>query len=195
MQDEERLERTDGSLDGDGPGEDQLSDSAESEAREAHGTDEPEPQPQVEELREELELLNDRHLRLAAEFDNYRRRSRAQLVEAGVRAQASLVGDLLDALDDFGRVTSVDPEIATVESVLEGITLVERKLLQPLHDAGLEELNPAGAAFNPTEMEAMARAPAESEDEDETVDQVFQKGFRFGGHLVRPARVSVRKFK
>jgi molecular chaperone GrpE len=150
---------------------------------------------QVEELREELEELNDRHLRLAAEFDNYRRRSQAQLLKSGVRAQADLVSSLLDALDDFGRVTSVDPETATVESVLEGIALVERKLFQLLEEAGLEELDPAGSAFDPNVMEAMARAPADSQEEDDTVDEVFQKGFRFGGQLVRPARVSVRKFE
>ena len=157
--------------------------------------EEPDVEPRVEELRQELEFLNDRHLRLAAEFDNYRRRSQAQLGESGTRAQASLIGRLLEALDDFGRVTSVDPEIATVESVLEGVALVERKLFQLLDDAGLEELDPVGATFDPNVMEAMARAPAESEEDDDTVDQVFQKGFRFGGHLVRPARVSVRKFE
>ena len=150
---------------------------------------------QVEELRQELELLNDRHLRLAAEFENYRRRSQAQLMESGTRAQASLVGNLLDALDDLGRVTSIDPEAATVESVLEGVALVERKLFQLLQDAGLEELDPVGAPFDPNVMEAMARVPAESEGDDDTVEQVFQRGFRFGGHLVRPARVSVRKLE
>ena len=150
---------------------------------------------QIEELRGELESLEDRHLRLAAEFDNYRRRSQAQLVESGARAQASLIGALLDVLDDFGRVTSIDPEVATVESVLEGVALVERKLFQLLQEAGLEELDPVGAPFDPNVMEAMARVPAESEEDDDIVDLVFQKGFRFAGHLVRPARVSVRKFE
>ncbi len=97
-------------------------------------------------------------------------------------------------LDDFGRVTSIDPELATVESVLEGLALMERKLFQVLEDAGLEELDPVGSPFDPNVMEAMVRKPAESEDEDDIVDDVFQKGFRFAGHLVRPARVSVRKY-
>lgn len=149
----------------------------------------------VDELREALDSLNDRHLRLAAEFDNYRRRSQIQLGESGVRAQASLVERLLDVLDDFGRVTSIDPESATVESVLEGVTLVERKLHQLLEGAGLEEVDPVGEPFDPNVMEAMAASPAKSEDEDDVVGQVFQKGFRFRGHLVRPARVSVLKFE
>ena len=171
-----------------------LAEAAEGGKPPADG-EESDAELQVEELRQELELLNDRHLRLAAEFENYRRRSQAQLMESGTRAQASLVGNLLDALDDLGRVTSIDPEAATVESVLEGVALVERKLFQLLQDAGLEELDPVGAPFDPNVMEAMARVPAESEGDDDTVEQVFQRGFRFGGHLVRPARVSVRKLE
>ncbi len=157
--------------------------------------EEPDLKVQVEELCRELELINDRHLRLAAEFDNYRRRSQVQLMESGMRAQASLVGTLLDALDDLGRVTSIDLGVATVESVLEGVALVERKLYRLLQDAGLEELDPEGEPFDPNVMEAMVRVPAESEGDDDMVDQVLQKGFRFGGHLIRPARVSVRKFQ
>ena len=150
---------------------------------------------QAESLRSELDELNDRHLRLAAEFDNYRRRAQTQLGEAGVRAQASLVEALLDVLDDFERVTSLDPEAASVESVLEGVAMVERKLTRVLEEAGLEELDPEGAPFDPNVMEAMTRVPAESPDDDDVVDQVLQRGFRFGGHLVRPARVSVRKYE
>lgn len=149
----------------------------------------------IEELRGELESLGDRHLRLAAEFDNYRRRSQAQLMESGSRAQATLIGVLLEALDDLSRVTAVDPEAATAESVLEGVVLVERKLFRILREAGLEELDVVGASFDPNIMEAMVRTLAESEEEDDTVDQVLQKGFRFAGHLVRPARVSVRKLE
>jgi molecular chaperone GrpE len=147
------------------------------------------------ELRLELENQQDRYLRLAAEFDNFRRRSLAQMGDSEIRAQAKLIGTLLQALDDMGRVTSLDPEAATVESVLEGVALVERKLYQLLNEAGLEEVNPEGAPFDPNVMEAMMRVPTDSAEEDDTVDQVFQRGFRFRGHLVRPARVSVRKLE
>ncbi len=149
---------------------------------------------EIEALRSELEEARDRHLRLAAEFDNFRRRSVQQLAEAETRAQASLIGRLLDALDDLGRVTALDPEAATVEALLEGVALVERKVFHLLREAGLEELNPAGDPFDPNLMEAMVRVPAESEEEDDLVGDVLQRGFLFAGHLVRPARVSVRKF-
>lgn len=148
---------------------------------------------QVRELREELQALNDRHLRLAAEFDNYRKRSQAELGSSGVRAQAALVQDLVEVLDDFHRVTSMNPEGATVESLLDGVAMVEQKLHRILEEAGLEALEPENQPFDPNEMEAMVRVPTDSPEEDDTVDQVLQTGFRFKGRLVRPARVSVRK--
>ncbi len=144
-------------------------------------------------LERELEELSDRHLRLAAEFENYRKRTREELLSSGARAQASLVATLLDAFDDFHRVTELDEAGATLETVLEGVRMVERKLERALADAGVEWLDPAGEAFDPERMEAVMRVPAADEDEDDTVEQVFQRGVLLKGHLVRPARVTVRK--
>jgi molecular chaperone GrpE len=147
-------------------------------------------------LQSEFDELNDRHLRLAAEFTNYRRRVEGEMTAAWDRAQSDLVRRLLDVLDDLQRVALLDPkdEAVTVEAIVEGIDLVERKFLKSLRDAGAEMIEPEpGAAFNPELMEAMMRVPAEHDDQDETVAQVFQKGYEFRGHLVRPARVSVYK--
>lgn len=149
----------------------------------------------VDGLRQEFQELNDRHLRLAAEFDNFRRRSHAQLGESGTRAQASLVSGLLDVLDDFHRMAHLEPDETTVSSLLEGVRLVEQKLHHALEEAGLEEIEAQGSTFDPNSMEAMMKEPAESEEEDETVSRILQKGFRFKGHLIRPARVSVRKYE
>lgn len=146
-------------------------------------------------VQNELESLRDRHIRLVAEFDNFRRRSQGEMRECAARAQAALAGKLIEVLDDFARVVALDPEGASVESILEGVTLVERKLFRTLEEAGLEELDPVGDSFDPNVMEALVRVPADSSEEDDMVDQVFQRGFRFGGHLVRPARVSVRKYE
>lgn len=152
------------------------------------------PADEAGELRGKLEILTDRHLRLAAEFENYRKRSRSELAQSGIRAQARLIASLLEALDDLEGVAALDPEATPAAAVLDGIVLVERKLFQLLEEAGLEEVDASGASFDPNVMEAMTRAPADSEAEDDTVEQVFRKGFLFGGQLVRPARVSVRKF-
>jgi molecular chaperone GrpE len=148
---------------------------------------------EAERLRTELSELNDRHLRLAAEFDNFRRRSQSQMGQSGLRAQASLVEKLLDVLDDFERMSELDPDQASVDSVLEGMELVERKLHRVLTDAGLEPIDPEGEPFDPNSMEAMLKEPTDEPEEDDTVGQVLQRGFRFRGQLVRPARVSVRQ--
>jgi molecular chaperone GrpE len=150
---------------------------------------------QLDSLQSEFGALNDRHLRLAAEFQNYRRRAESEMTEAWSRAQSDLVRRFLDVLDDLQRVAELDPteESASVESIVEGIDLVERKFVRALEDAGVEVIDPAGARFDPETMEAMLRVPAKSAEEDDLVQDVFQNGYRLKGHLIRPARVSVKK--
>jgi molecular chaperone GrpE len=142
-------------------------------------------------LREEFESLSDRHLRLVAEFNNFRRRSEQERLGAWSRAQADLVGNFLDVLDDLHRVAELDLTNAAVEAIMEGIDLVERKFFRVLLDSGVEMSDPVGEVFDPEVMEAMMRVPAESDDHVDTVAQVFQKGYSLKGILVRPARVSV----
>lgn len=151
---------------------------------------------EMKRLQDEFDGLNDRHLRLAAEFTNYRRRVEGEMSGTWDRAQADLVRRFLDVLDDLQRVALLDPadEAVTVQSIVEGIDLVERKFLRALEDAGAEILTPAsGTAFDPERMEAMMRVPTDDEEMDDTVADVFAKGYLFRGHLVRPARVTVHK--
>jgi molecular chaperone GrpE len=143
-------------------------------------------------LQREFANLSDRHLRLAAEFDNYRRRSERERVELWARAQADLAMRLLDALDDLDRVTH-HAESASADALLRGMQLVERKLRQSLQAAGLETVEPKGARFDPNSMEAVALVPADTEEDDGVVADVFQRGYRFKGALLRPARVRVKK--
>lgn len=166
-------------------------ESTPEEAQEEAAEDELEAQLDL--LQDEFDALRDRHLRLAADFENYRRRAESEMRQSWVRAQADLIRRLLDALDDLQRVTDVEPEATSVQALLEGVQLVERKLGQALEDAGAEVVDPAGEAFDPNTMEAVMRVPADPDEEDDVVDQVFQKGYTFKGHLVRPARVSVKK--
>lgn len=146
-----------------------------------------------ERLRRERDRYRDRHLRLAADFDNYRKRTEDRLGQRWDLAQADLVGRLLDPLDDLLRVTALEPESASVEAIVEGVEMVERKFLQVLEEAGVEIVDPLGEPFDPNTMEAMMRVPPESDDLEDTVERVFQRGYALRGHLVRPARVSVYK--
>lgn len=140
-----------------------------------------------------LAELQDRYLRLAAEFENYRKRTRDELAQSATRAQGRLVASLLDAVDDFQRIHALDADAVSATSVLEGVALVERKLMHALEEAGLAMLNPAGAPFDPNTMEALLRVPTDDPALDDMVDQVLQPGAHFHDLLLRPARVSVRK--
>ncbi len=178
-----------GNLPDDGPG---AAAPAVDEAQASEGVS-PEAAASESASREELEALNDRYLRLAAEFTNYRRRSEQERSGVWSRAQGELVEKLLDVLDDLQRVAALDLDNATVEAIMEGIDLVDRKFMRILADAGVEVLDPAGERFDPQTMEAMMRVPAESEEDDDRVAMVFQKGYALNGQLLRPARVGVRK--
>ncbi|MCG8468206.1 MAG: nucleotide exchange factor GrpE [Gemmatimonadetes bacterium] len=149
--------------------------------------------PDDEELEPEAELavLRDRHLRLAAEFDNFRRRTRKELFEAGERARAELAGELLEVLDDLQRVADTPCEGTTTEALHQGTELVAKKLTKTLADAGMEAVNPLGERFDPNLHEAILVAPTDDESKDETVSQVVRIGYRLGDRLLRPAQVGV----
>lgn len=147
-------------------------------------------------LQAEFDSLNDRHLRLAAEFNNFRRRAEQESLGTWARAQTDLVRKFLDVLDDLQRVSGLDPadEATTVESIVEGIDLVERKFVRALEDAGVTVIDPAeGDAFDPEHMEAMMKVPVDDDSKDDVVAATFQKGYQLDDNLVRPARVSVYK--
>ncbi len=144
---------------------------------------------------QEATAARERYLRLAAEFDNYKKRVERERSEAWNRAQAQLAEKLLDVLDDLQRVAHFAPETATAQALLEGAQMVERKLQRALESAGLEEVEAAGLAFDPSAHEALMAVPADSQEEDNTVADVFQKGYRFKGTLLRPARVRVKKYE
>jgi molecular chaperone GrpE len=148
----------------------------------------PSEHPAVAELAE----VTDRYLRLAADYDNFRKRTARERNELVTRSQADLARRLLEALDDLGRVAHLDPAATAAADVIAGVELVERKVLRELGTAGLEPVASADVPFDPNIHEAIATVPAASEGEDHTVAAVFQVGYRFNGTLLRPARVQVR---
>lgn len=149
------------------------------------------PGEAVRRLSDELAALKDQHLRLAADFDNFRKRTQRERGETWARAQAHVVSNILDALDDLARVSALDPAGAQPKDVLEGVQLVERKLVRELQSAGLERVGAPGERFDPNLHEAVTTAPAQGPDQDHVIAGVLQPGYRFGGALLRPARVTV----
>ncbi|HEY3011726.1 MAG TPA: nucleotide exchange factor GrpE [Gemmatimonadales bacterium] len=142
------------------------------------------------ELEGDLAELKDRHLRLAAEYDNYRKRSSRERAELADRAQASFVAKLLDVLDDLERLMASDPA-TPLPSLREGLSAVDRKLWKDLQDAGVERIDPVGTPFDPALHEAVSTVPAPDKSSDHMVSATFQPGYLFKGTLVRPARVQV----
>jgi molecular chaperone GrpE len=141
-------------------------------------------------LQNEVAELKDRHLRLAAEFDNYRKRITRERADLTDRAQANFVAKLLDVLDDVDRLVASDP--ATPLPVLrEGLSAVDRKLWKDLEEAGVERIDPVGSTFDPSLHEAVSTIAAPDPSLDHTVSATFQPGYRFKAVLIRPARVQV----
>ena len=136
----------------------------------------------------------DKHLRLAAEFDNFRKRMIRERQEAGGKAQADLVLGLLEGLDDIMRFAHLDPATVDSATVVQGVAMVERKLFKSLAGHGLEIVDPSDRPFDPAFHEAVATEPAASSDEDHMVARVYQPGYVFRGQLLRPARVVVKQW-
>jgi molecular chaperone GrpE len=150
---------------------------------------EPEAQA-IRRLEDQLEQERDRYLRLAAEYDNYRKRAARERTELADRSQAALVVRLLDALDDMDRLVA-DGASASAEQMRQAVELVDKKLRKELLAAGLERIDPAGGPFDPSLHEAVSTLPPPSPELDHQVSATFQAGYRFKGALVRPARVQV----
>ena len=148
-------------------------------------------QSRMQRLTGELDELKDRHLRLGAEFDNYRKRVARERSELADRAQAAFAGRLLDVLDDVDRLVVQAEQGGSLDSLREGLRLVDRKLRKELEGVGLERIDPAGKPFDPQEHEAVSVVSAPSADDEHNVSATFQAGYRFKGILVRPARVQV----
>lgn len=142
----------------------------------------------------DLAVERDRYLRLAAEYDNYRKRSAKERSDAGSRAQADLVRQLIEALDDIARFAHVDPASTDAETIVQGVDMVEKKMMKALGSAGLQVINPVGETFDPAIHEAVATEPTSAPEDDHVVSRVYQPGYVFNSQLLRPARVVVKQW-
>ena len=139
----------------------------------------------------EAEVWKDRYLRAAAEYDNFRKRTTKERAETWTRAQAELVSRLADALDDLARFAHIDPAEIDSRTLHEGVDLVERKVWKELENAGVTRIDNAGVPFDPNVHEAVTTQPAAKPEQDHTVGQVVQPGYKMRDTLLRPARVIV----
>jgi molecular chaperone GrpE len=142
-------------------------------------------------LQGEIDRLQDRLLRLQAEFDNFRKRETRERAAAWARAKADLASKLLGSLDDLRRVAQLDPAETATAAIVDGVALVEQKLDEVLDKEGLVRVGEEGAPFDPHYHEAIAMIPSPTQQMDGRIAGVAQIGYRFGELLLRPARVQV----
>ena len=146
-------------------------------------------------LEGELADMKDKYLRLAAEYDNFKKRSVKERTETWQRAQAELVQRLVDALDDLARFAHVDPAQTDAKTIHDGVDMVERKMWKALDAAGVTRVDQVGVAFDPHVHEAVTTRPADHPAKDHTVGAILQPGYRMGDALIRPARVIVLQWQ
>lgn len=147
---------------------------------------------QIEAAKQQAAEANDRFLRLQADWDNYRRRTAQERLDERQRATEKLVVDLLPVIDDLERAIEhadnlTDP---AAKQFVEGVSAVCNKLVGVLNKEGVEVVNPVGEAFDPLSHQAVSQIE-DTQAYDETVAQVYQKGYRMGGKDIRTAMVVV----
>ena len=147
---------------------------------------------QIESAKQQAAEANDRFLRLQADWDNYRRRTAQERLDERQRATEKLVVDLLPVIDDLERAIEhadnlTDP---AAKQFVEGVSAVCNKLVGVLNKEGVEVVNPVGEAFDPLSHQAVSQIE-DTQAYDETVAQVYQKGYRMGGKDIRTAMVVV----
>ena len=165
-------------------------------AEESHEDDDPEEDEPEEDERDEIirtlkaekAALESRVLRAHADMENFKKRSEREKLDSIKFANKQVFFDILNVLDNFERAlfSVEDPN----DNFVIGVTMIQKQLLELLKQNGVEEIEALGRAFDPYLDEAMAREET-SEHEENTILEVFQKGFRFQGLLLRPTKVKV----
>ena len=136
----------------------------------------------------------DKYLRLAAEWDNFKKRSARDIGEFVRTAERDLISDLTEVFDDFARALDADHKSESMERFSQGISQIKNKFWTALEKRGLEQLNSVGTRFNPEEHDALLRTPSD-EHEEGVVMQEISPGYRLGGKILRHAKVVVSQGK
>lgn len=149
-------------------------------------------QEKVDELQAKLTETEGRTLRLQADFENYKRRVQMDKQAAEKYRAQSLVSDILPALDNFERAMQVEATDEQTKSLLQGMEMVHRQLLEALAKEGVEVIEAVGKQFDPNEHQAIMQVE-DSEFESNAVVEEFQKGYKLKDRVIRPSMVKVNQ--
>ena len=146
----------------------------------------------VKKLEAELEEWKNSYTRKLAEFQNFTKRKENEVAEMRKYASEGIIVKLLDNIDNLERAVDASKESQNFDSLIEGVNMILNNLKHLLAEEGVEEIEAAGKEYNPYEHKAMITENKEELD-DNVVVQVFQKGYKMKGKVVRPAMVTVNK--
>ncbi|MCL6571592.1 MAG: nucleotide exchange factor GrpE [Bacillus sp. (in: Bacteria)] len=151
-----------------------------------------EQQQKIQMLKDKLEAADNRYLRLQADFDNFRRRTRLDLEASEKYRAQKLIANLLPALDNFERAMKIEADNEQTKPLLQGMDMIYRGLLEALKDEGVEPIESVGKEFNPHQHQAVMQGEDENYGTN-IVTAEFQKGYLLKDRVIRPAMVTVNQ--
>ncbi len=153
---------------------------------------EPIEEAQEDDFQAKYEDLNNKYLRLAADFDNFRKRTIQEKEDLSKYAAAEVLKKLTVVLDTFDRASEHLKDIDNCQTVKESYEVAIKQFVETLKKCGMEEIDAQGKVFNPNEHEAITQVPTNDFAPD-TIAFVAQKGYKMGDRVIRPALVGVAK--
>ncbi|QTV11130.1 nucleotide exchange factor GrpE [Bacillus altitudinis] len=149
-------------------------------------------QEKIDELQQLLDEKENKILRVQADFVNYKRRARTEVETVQKYRSQHVVSDLLPALDNFERALGIDPDNEQTKSLLEGMQMVYRQLVEALKNEGVEPIEAVGKEFDPNLHQAVMQVEDENYDSNIVVEEL-QKGYKLKDRVIRPSMVKVNQ--
>ncbi|MEY8733580.1 nucleotide exchange factor GrpE [Peribacillus frigoritolerans] len=149
-------------------------------------------QEKIAELEAKIEEMDNRYLRLQADFDNSRRRAKLDMEAAQKYRVQSIATDLVEALDNFERATKIEAENEQTKSLLSGMEMVYKAITGALAKEGIEPISSVGEEFDPRLHQAVMQVQDENFGSNIVVEE-FQKGYLLKDRVIRPAMVKVNE--
>lgn len=170
--------------------EQETAEAAEAEKAEDAKNAEEAAEPEVDPKDAKIEELQNRLLRLQADFENFRRRTNIEKEQLSTFVTANVVGKFLKVLDNFERAEASVEKGDNVDAVVDGMKKIRRQFEDTFKDLKVEEIEAQNAKFDPNIHEAVMRGH-NPELDDEIVDMVFEKGYKLGDKVIRHSKVRV----
>ncbi|MBR7553338.1 nucleotide exchange factor GrpE [Allobacillus sp. SKP8-2] len=164
----------------------------ENETEESRDANSEENQSELNQLKDENADLNDRLLRLQADFDNYKRRMKKEKEMDLKYKSQELATEIIPVLDNFERALQTGADQENVASFVEGVEMVYQQLQQALEKVGVTEIEAEGKEFDPTIHQAVMQVEEDGYDSNQVIE-VLQKGYQLKDRVIRPAMVKVNQ--